>query len=68
MFDHVVVKGRLKEHDSVWKDTIRAPATIVDTIESGYILPLKYEPTSYVCRNHQTANRNCSFVYRNKHI
>ena len=23
---------------------------------------LNSEPTSYVCRNHQTANRNCSFV------
>ena len=62
MPDHVVLKRRLKEHVSFWKDTIRAPATIVDTIESGYVLPLKSEPTSYVCTNHQTANRNCSFV------
>ena len=58
----VVVKGRLKEHVSFWKDTIRAPATIIDTIKSGYVLPLKSEPTTYVCKNHQTANRNCSFV------
>ena len=58
----VVVKGRLKEHISFWKDTVRAPATIVHTIESGYVLPLKSDPTTYVCRNHQAANRNCSFV------
>ena len=62
--DHVVVQGRLKEHVSFWKDTIRAPATIADTIESGYVLLLKSELTSYACRNHQAANSSCSFVER----
>ena len=63
--DHVVVKGRLKEHVCFWKDTNKYLAKIVDTIESGYVLPLKSDPTSCVCRNHLTANRNCSLVERN---
>ena len=58
----VVVNGRLKEDVSFWKDTITAPEAIVHTIESGYVLPLQSEPTTYFCRNHHTANRNCSFV------
>ena len=60
--DCVVVKGRLKEHVPFWKDTLRASATIISTIESGYVLPLKSEPTTYSCRNDQSANKNAEFV------
>ena len=37
----IVVKGRLKEYISFWREEIRAPAAIIGTIESGYVLPLR---------------------------
>ena len=60
--DVVALKGRLKDCISFWKDVIRPPASIISTIESGYVLPLKSEPTSYVHSNHQSASKNSSFV------
>ena len=60
--DVVALKGRLKDCISFWKDVIRPPASIISTIESGYVLPLKSEPTSYVRSNHQSASKNSSFV------
>ena len=41
---------------------IKAPATIISTIEGGYVLPLKSEPTSYVCVKHQSACKNSLFI------
>ena len=49
----VVVKGRLKESISFWKLEIKAPASIINIIESGYVLPLKSEPTPFTNPNHQ---------------
>ena len=48
MLGSVVVKDRLKEHVSFWKDIIRDPATFVDTVESGYVFPLKSEPITHL--------------------
>ena len=42
--DVVAVKGRLKDCISFWKDVIRPPASIISTIESGYVLPLSQNP------------------------
>ena len=62
MSGSVVVKGRLKNHISFWREVIKAPATIISTIEGGYVLPLKSEPTPYVRGNHQSACKiPCSF-------
>ena len=47
----VVVKGRLKESISFWKHEIKAPASIINIIESGYVLPLKSEPTPFTNPN-----------------
>ena len=58
----VVVKGRLKNHISFWREVIKAPATIISTIEGGYVLPLKSEPTPYVRGNHQSACKNSLFI------
>ena len=58
----VVVKGRLKKHISFWKEEIKAPAAILDTIEVGYILPLKSEPTPYFRANHQSTSEHSTFV------
>ena len=41
---------------------IKAPATIISTIEGGYVLPHKSEPTSYVRGNHQSACKNSLFI------
>ena len=56
----VVVKGRLKGSISFWKHEIKAPASIISIIESGYVL--KSEPTPFTNANHQSAYRNASFV------
>ena len=50
MQEEVVVKGRLKKHN--WKEEIKAPDTIISTIESGYVLPLKSQPTPFSKANH----------------
>ena len=42
--DHVVVKGRLKEHVSFWKDTIRAPAPL--NLDMSFPLNLSLPPMS----------------------
>ena len=60
--DSVVVKGRLKECVPFWKHEIEAPVSIINILESGYVLPLKSEPTPYNHPNHHSASRNASFV------
>ena len=53
----VVVKGRLKNHISFWREVIKAPATIISTIEG-----VKSEPTAYMRGNHQSACKNSLFI------
>ena len=62
MSGSVVVKGRLKNYISFWRAVIKAPATIISTIEGGYVLPLKSEPTAYMRGNHQSACKNSLFI------
>jgi hypothetical protein len=62
MSSGVVVKGRLKKHISFWRDEIKAPTAIINVIDTGYVLPLKSEPTPYFHANHHSANRHSSFV------
>ena len=56
------VKGRLQEHLSFWKEELQASSFVLRTIESGYVLPLKSEPTPLSRRNQQSALRNGKFV------
>ena len=56
------VQGRLKEKASFWRDVIKAPESVLSVIESGYILPLKSEPTPIVQGNQQSAFANADFV------
>ena len=58
----VVVKGRLKASIAFWEEELKAPTPIIRTIEHGYVLPLKSEPTPYVQGNHHSAIKNSSFV------
>ena len=41
---------------------LEASPYVLSTIESGYILPLKSEPTSHYQRNQATAMQNVKFV------
>lgn len=52
----VSVKGRLKKCIFFWRNEIRACANMISTIEDGYVLPLKSEPTAYMQANHLSAN------------
>ena len=40
----VDVQGRLKQDILFWKEVLRAPPPIVEYIENGYRLPLKFIP------------------------
>ena len=62
MSSSVVVKGLLKNHISFWREVIKAPVMIISTIEGGYVLPLKSEPTPHVHGNHQPACKNSLFI------
>ena len=37
-------QGRLKQKLSFWRETLQAPAWLIDCIENGYRLPLKFIP------------------------
>ena len=56
------VQGRLKEKIQFWRDVLKAPSTVLNTIESGYVLPLKSEPTPNIQCNQQSAIVNADFV------
>lgn len=49
------VKGKLREHLHFWREELKAPDSILNVIESGYVLPLKSPPPPHVQRNHSSA-------------
>ena len=58
----ISVKGRLRGHAGFWKEVLKAPPYVLSTIEAGYILPLKSEPTPHYQRNQASAMQNAGFV------
>ena len=56
------VKGRLRKHLSFWKTELNASSMVLNTIETGYVLPLKSEPSEYHRGNQVSALRNDDFV------
>ena len=58
----VEVKGRLKRSVSFWREELKASEFILDTIEHGYILPLKSEPSPFVGKNQLSTVANRAFV------
>ena len=56
------VQGRLKRSLTFWKDVLQAPPPIVDCIENGYRLPLKFLPPPYSQGNHESAELHRQFV------
>ena len=55
-------KGRLQCNLSFWKEELQASSFVLSTIESGYVLPLKSEPTPFACKNQASALQNAQFV------
>ena len=47
---------------SFWKDVLHAPPPVLDCIEHGYRLPLKFVPPPYSQNNHKSAMLQQSFV------
>ena len=56
------VQGRLRKSIAFWKEVLHAPPPILDCIENGYRLPLKFIPPSRCQDNHQSAKWHAEFV------
>ena len=56
------VQGRLKKNLSFWKDVLHAPPPVLDCIEHGYRLPLKFLPPPYSQGNHKSVISHRVFV------
>ena len=58
------VQGRLKQSPAFWKDVLQAPPPILECIEKGCRLPLKFIPPSHSQSNHKSAELHHEFVDR----
>jgi len=58
----VDVQGWHRKKIKFWKVVMHAPAPIIDCIENGYRLPLKFIPPSRFQTNHQSAKSHENFV------
>ena len=56
------VQGRLRLHIAFWQDVLQAPPPILDCIENGYRLPLKFIPPFQCQPNHNSTVVHQSFV------
>ena len=56
------VQGRLKQKLSFWKNILHAPPPILDWVECGYCLPLKFLPPPYAQNNHNSTREYGDFV------
>ena len=56
------VQGKLRQNLAFWKDVLQAPPPVVDCIENGYRLPLKFLPPPHSQSNHKSAELHHEFV------
>ena len=56
------VQGKLKQNISFWHEVLQAPPPIIDCIENGYRLPLKFVPPPYSQQNHKSVELYSEFV------
>ena len=56
------VQGCLKKNLVYGKEVLHAPPPVLDCIENGYWLPLKFIPPAYFQENHKSAMSHRSFV------
>ena len=54
----VDVQGRLKRNLEFWREVLHAPSPVIDWIQNGYKLPLKYMPSPLNKCNHRSAINN----------
>lgn len=59
---YMSVQGKLKKKVKFWREVLKAPESVLSIIDSGYVLPLKSEPTPIVQGNQQSAFNNADFV------
>ena len=55
------VKGQLHDHLSFWKEELQASSFVLGSIESGYVLPLKSEPTPFARKNQVSTLQDAEF-------
>ena len=51
-----------KEYYDYWKNVIRAPQFVLDTLKEGYKLPLREEPPASFCPNNRSALKQRDFM------
>ena len=56
------VQGRLRQNIDFWREILEAPPPIIDYIENGYRLPLKFVPPPYSQWNHKSVELHSEFV------
>ena len=58
----VDVQGRLRQNLNFWQQTLEAPNPVLEWIQIGYKLPLKYLPDPFTQSNHKSTLVHKSFV------
>ena len=58
----VCVKGRLRESLTFWREELKASKFLLETIESGYVLPLKSMPPPFIQQNQASVMLHAEFV------
>ena len=56
------VQGRVRKNLSFWREVLKASDNVLDTIQSGYKLPLLYMPDSFCKGNHSSTQVHAKFV------
>jgi len=56
------VQGRIKTNIVFWREVLKAPGYVLDWIESGYKLPLRYLPEAFYRENHSSVLAHHQFV------
>ena len=60
--NYISVKGKLKQNQSFWKNTIKADDTVLNIIQEGYRMPLLETPDTARFSNNKSAISNSKFV------
>ena len=58
----VDVQGRLRQNLIFWQQTLEAPNSVLEWIQIGYKLPLRYPPDRFSQSNHKSTLTHKSFV------
>ena len=56
------VQGKVRKNISFWREVFKASYFVLDTIKSGYKLPLFYMPNNFCKGNHSSTQAHAKFV------